>query len=314
MERAEINKHIDIRPYDFRNPQKVSKNKIDLMRIIYNNYAAMVSTKLALKLKIPCNIYLNNIEESTVSKHASKFNDNSIIGVCETQYANEEASDKYSTLNVPRDLLYIIIDRLSGGTGETYDNERDYTDLELEIINNTYKELIKAIGDVHHGYTDMKTECCKLITKSEFSNVINYSERVLVMTFAIELNGVIDNIQICLPYSLMIETSNKMTEYAHKPKDKIKAEGLSRNNILGYLKASNVDLIGQLGKAELTLQDIADMQIGDVLVLGGSSNEAVTLTVGQEERFKGSIGTKNDNYAIKINTIINKGGKDDGEQ
>ena len=70
------------------------------------------------------------------------------------------------------------------------------------------------------------------------------------------------------------------------------------------IKSSNLTVKGVLGSAQATLEDILNMQAGDLIILDKKVNYNVDIYVENEKWFEGKWGTRKNKGAIKINKII----------
>ena len=79
----------------------------------------------------------------------------------------------------------------------------------------------------------------------------------------------------------------------------------SRNTELQVLLGgAKVDVEANLGDADLTMADILELKIGDVLRLSSAADDVVTVSVDGKERFKGEIGLRRFRKSIQIIEVI----------
>ena len=79
----------------------------------------------------------------------------------------------------------------------------------------------------------------------------------------------------------------------------------SRNTELQVLLGgAKVGIQAMLGKAELTLREILELQKGDVVRLSNAANDIVALSVDGKDRFRGQIGLRRFRKSIQITEII----------
>jgi flagellar motor switch protein FliM len=84
-----------------------------------------------------------------------------------------------------------------------------------------------------------------------------------------------------------------------------KSSKKSRNTELKVLLGgAKVNVEANLGDADLTMGDILDLKVGDVLRLSSAADDIVKVSVDGKERFKGEIGLRRYRKSISITEII----------
>jgi len=299
-----------IKEYDFRSPKKITKEKITketikILKGIYENYCRMLSSRLTSMLRLMCDVTVEQVEESIFHEYNNALDDYVLMGLINVNYPDETISDSQILMEVSRPLSFIIIDRFLGGSGEEYDNIREYTDIELSILGNLLKQIIPQIGISWEGTVDIGTELAKIETNSRFIQSINYNDTVVIIVLKVALNESTGKITICMPSSIIGEVMKKANIFS-KTNNKKSDQSIEEQKeiIMTSLKNSKLTVSGVLGKAEATLKDILDMQVGDLIILDKGINSCVDVNVDGKKWFEGNWGTKKNKGVIKIEKII----------
>lgn len=294
-----------IKEYDFRSPKKITKETIKLLKGIYENYCRMLTSRLTSTLRLMCDVTVEQIEESIFHEYNNALDDYVLMGLIDVKYPDKSMSDSQILMEVSKPLSFVIIDRLLGGSGEEYENLRDYTDIELYLLSNLFKQIVKSMGTTWESTLEIETELSKIETNSRFIQSVNYNDTVVIIVLNVSLNQSNGKITFCMPSSILDEIFKKANTLSknnnRKADQSIEAQ---RAAILDSLKSSKLTVTGVLGKAQATLQDVVNMQVGDLIILDKGVNTDIDVNVDGEKWFEGKLGTRKNKSVVKINKII----------
>ncbi len=292
-----------IKEYDFRSPKKITKETIKLLKGIYENYCRMVTSRLTSMLRLMCDVTVEQVEESIFHEYNNALDDYVLMGLIDVKYPDNTVSDSQILMEVSKPLSFVIIDRLLGGTGEDYEHDRDYTDIELSLLGNTLKQLVKQMGSNWESTVEIETELAKIETNSRFIQSINYNDTVVIIVLNVELNQSTGKITICIPSSILEEILKMASNFSKSNKKSDQSREEQKEAIMSSIKSSILTVTGVLGNSQATLQDILNMQIGDLIILDRKVNSDIDLKVDGRKWFEGKWGARKNKGVIKINKI-----------
>ncbi len=293
-----------VKEYDFRSPKKITKETIKLLKGIYEGYCRMLSSRLTSMLRLMCDVAVEQVEESIFHEYNNALDDYVFMGLVNVGYPDNSVSDSQILMEMSKPLSFVIIDRLLGGSGEEYENIRDYTDIELSLLGNMFKQVVPMMGVSWESTIELKTELAKIETNSRFIQSINYNDTVVIVVLNVTLNETTGKITICMPSSIIGEVMKKANVFSKTSKKKMdQSVEEQKEIIMDSIKSSKLTITGVLGKAQATLKDIVDMQVGDLIILDKAVNSYVDVNVDGEKWFEGTWGTKKNKGVIKIKNI-----------
>lgn len=303
LQELEINEK-KIKEYDFRSPKKITNETIKLIKGIYENYCRILTSRLTSMLRLMCDVTVEQVEESIFHEYNNALDDYVLMGLIDVKYPDQTSSDSQILMEVSKSLSFVIIDRLLGGKGEEYGNLRDYTDIELYLLDKVLKQLIVQMGPIWEGTLEIGTELSKIETNSRFVQSINYNDSVVVIVLDATINESSGKITICIPSNIIDEIFKKASINA-----KINSKKLDENiekrkeAILDTIKHSNLNVAGVLGSAQADLQDIINMKVGDLIILDKNIDSPVDVCINGDKWFEGKWGVRKNKNVIKINKI-----------
>lgn len=292
-----------IKEYDFRSPKKITKETIKLLKGIYENYCRMVTSRLTSMLRLACDVTVEQVEESIFHEYNNALDDYVLMGLIDVKYPDNTVADSQILMEVSKPLSFVIIDRLLGGNGEEYEHERDYTDIELSLLGNMMKQIVKQMGSNWESTIELDTNLAKIETNSRFIQSINYNDTVVIIVLNVSLNQSTGKINLCIPSSILDEILKKASNYSKSNKKSDQSREEQRAAIMGTIKSSELTITGVLGKAHETLHDVLNMQVGDLIILDKNINNDIDINVDGRKWFEGKWGTRKNKGVIKINKI-----------
>lgn len=293
-----------VKEYDFRSPKKITKETVKLLKGIYENYCRIISSRLTSMLRQVCDITVEQVEESIFHEYNNALDDYVLIGLIDVNYPDHTTSDSQILFEMSKPLSFVIIDRLLGGIGEEYESIRDYTDIELSLLSKLLKQLIEKMGPTWESTLQIETEFTKIETNSRFIQSINYNDTVVIIVLNVSLNQTVGKINLCIPSSILDEIFKKASIFSKNSKRSDQSIEEQKIAIMNSLKISKLNIAGILGHANANLQDIMNMQVGDLIILDKNIDSDVDINVDGEKWFEGKWGIKKNKGVIKINKTI----------
>ena len=297
-----------VKEYDFMSPKKFSREQLKLLDNIFDNFSRMLSLQLASMLRISCQMEILQVEEEDYKEFNNALNDSVLVAMIGMHNQEHRIDDKQILLELSRPISFSIIDRMLGGNGSGYNIDRDYTDIELALMEYLFKQMLGLLKNSWSNYIEIDHTLDMIETNSRLMQSIQPDESVAIVVIEITLeDNLKGNMNICLPAASLEEIFKVFnSKYIRIPrKDDPEVEQERKEIIMKGLKASPLYVSAVLGKTQITLKDFLGLQIGDVITLNTPLQEnRITVCVEDLPWFTGMIGTKKKKYAVKIDQIL----------
>lgn len=294
-----------VKIYDFSSPKKVTRENLKMISGIYEGYARIVSSYLTAVLRLVCEIEVDQIDESIFYEYNNALTDSVLMCVVDFIMPDTKKSFGQILVNIPKPLAFLIIDKLMGGDGDDYKYDRDFTDIELSILDNTFRYVMNQMKDAWANTVPIGVEYIKIETNARFIQNIGYNDTVLLIMLETVIKNISDKITICIP-TMVIDEIFKKSENVLRTRRGVSEEENEKDKerIMNYLKASYLNVTGILGGTELSLHDVLNIQVGDVIVLDDKAYGDIVMKVEDKTWFKGKWGAKRKRNAIKIKEVL----------
>jgi flagellar motor switch protein FliM len=297
MNPTEVKEQKKTKPYDFRLPKKFNKEQLRTLMGVYEIFARHLSSYLTGTLRTFCQAEVASIEETKYYEYSNAIAESALIGVLELNPVEGAV-----LMEISKELAFTIIDKLLGGPGTFDVIDREYTDIEMVLMERLYKNVITYLKDSWSNVAEIKPVFNKFESGGNANRIMHLDEVVVIVVLNVKVKDIDGKVNFCLPY-LWLEAINeklytryRMTQSTNKSLDK----ELSRNTIISQLSDSGVEVEVNLGNATIQLRDLVNMEIGDVIKLKQSTKDNVMVKVGDKTWFYAQMGVKNNQKAVKI--------------
>lgn len=296
----------DAKLYDFRAPKKFTKERIKILDGIFDNYARLLSSYLTGLLRLYCKVNLASIEEQRYFEFNNALPDYVMMGTVDMGIRDDDIEAPTTIIQLSNSLTYILIDRLLGGRGEYKDAERDFTEIEVSIIDKIINNMAALLHDPWEPYVEVNPNVVNIETNSRVFSAVDYDDTVMLVCLEATVSDTKTIITLCIP---ALSLDGVMQKYVSKTARSTRRydavrEQERRDNIMTALNDSSLDIRAELGKTTLDMYDVLNLQVDDIIPLDKSINSNIILKIGEKVWFDGKLGSFNQNKAVKIENVF----------
>ncbi len=286
--------------YDFKHPDRVSKDQLRTLRTIHDGFARTFSTYLSTILRTMVDINLLSIDQVAYSEYMMALSEPSCIYILKSDTLQGRA-----ILEINPQLALLIVDRLLGGTGKTLSSEmREITIIEQNIMRKIIDRALEIMNEVWHHIIPIKLSYDGFESNPQFVQIAPASEVAVIIFFEILIRDLTYPLNICFPYFVLEPVMSKLTGQSWLAHTTRKIPEDTKEIIIDRLVYSKVPLSVQLGKKEITLRQLLDLKQGDVLVLDTKTNDSLKVLTKDKVKFFAKPGTLGKKRAVKITHIV----------
>lgn len=291
--------------YDFYSPRKFTKDKIRLLRSIFDNYARILTSQVNGIFRTMTDITVLELRETRYYEYVNAFHENDCMTIVDTYVQDKGKSNVPMMSYISPGLTLTLVSHMLGGSDTVIKTEDDYryTDVEMALYKRIMEYIVHALGDGFSNYITAEFKIAKIETNPSMVQEVGLDETVVLAVMNVDISGLaMERIRICLPGTLLEHMFKIIDNRKHL------ARGFAYENnqdtIMEHLKASTFPMTGQLGVVKLDIEDLYHLKVGDVIDLNKAKNSAVKLYVGRQPWFTGKMGVYKKNIAIRIEDRI----------
>ncbi len=287
------------RNYDFARPAKFSKEHLRTLEIIFEHYGRLLSTTMPAYLRKTVQVEIMNSEAVTYSEFSNALSNPVILSI-----VNFEPLNGNIIMELATNLGFAMVDRMLGGPGDPLERSRDFSEIELLIIERIMTICSELLREPWENVVDIQPRLERIETNSQFAQIISPSEMIAIVTINIKIGDVEGLMNICLPYLTLEDVMDKLNTKFWYSNITSKTEEDFRTDIEGLIHRAQIPMKCVLGNSSISVDDFVNLQVGDIIRLDRKAEDELSIFVGNIEKFKALPGSSGDKYAVQITEVI----------
>lgn len=298
-----------VKDYDFRRPKLFTREQLKHLFSIYENYARLVSSHITGILQTYSLVEIIEVEEQQYYEFNNALPDSVLMGLIDFDIKDSEDEEDLVIMDLSKDVGFCSFDRLLGGSGKPLKEDREFTEIEIGVMEYFFRGMINLMKNVWFDYLEISPRLIKIETNSRILQGIGADENVVIIVMSIKVNETQGKINICIPATtldMLFKKKMSQTKKNIKRGDQ-QAEEKRRLNIINEIRKTELEIKGVLGDTEVLSQDIYELEVGDIIKLNKPANSMVDIVVNDEVWFRGEMGDYKKKRAIQIKELNERG-------
>ncbi|MBR1478119.1 MAG: flagellar motor switch protein FliM [Lachnospiraceae bacterium] len=288
-----------VKDYDFSRPTKFSKEHLRTLEIIFEHYGRLISTNLPMYLRKTVAVDVSSSETVTFSEFSNALSNPVILGIVNFQPLNGTI-----ILDLSTNLGYAIIDRMLGGQGVPLEKSRDFSEIEMTILEKMMVTFTQLLREPWRNVIELSPVLNRMETNPQFAQVIAPNDMIAIITLNIKIGDVEGLMNVCLPFFTLEDVMDRLnTKYWFASMQENHDE-----NYETYLEAMirkvDIPIRAVLGKSTISVSDFMNLQIGDCIRLDTKVEQDMNVYVGNIKKFTALPGAEGDSYAVRVTSVV----------
>lgn len=297
-----------VKVYDFKRPDKFSKDQIRTLYMLHENFARLLNTYLSTNLRSMVNVSVASVEQLTYEEFVRSLSNPSVIGI-----VTMEPLKGNVILEMSPNITFAIIDRLLGGLGETIEKIRTLTDIEEFVIRKVLKNTLGNLAEAWQNVSKLSPQLDTIESNPQFTQIVPPNDMVVIITLQIKIGDVEGLMNICIPYLVIEPVMPKLTTTYWVASAVAKQDHPEQIELLQKkIRKTYVPVTVELGMVDVSVHEFLTLTLGDVLQLETKVGNELNLIVGNRTKFWCRPGVSDKKVAVQI-TRANTEGDDSDE-
>lgn len=297
-----------VRTYDFRRPDKFSKEQLRTIQVIHEGFARLLTTFYTATFRTVVQLVVGSVDQVTYSEFIRSVHNPSVI--CPFTLNPLQGT---CVLDINPVVAFPMIDRMFGGPGSALPRVRELTDIEQTVMMRVIRGTLEAYQEAWSNLVEFTPEAGALETNPIFVQVAAPNEIVVTIAIDVRVGEHVGVITFCLPYLTLEPVMPKLSTRNWFGTGAVRAQPEGRAALERRVGGALVPVTVELGATELTIGELLDLQPGDMIVLNRRVDEDLLVYVGNQPKFLGRPGQRSGRLAVKLTDLAAKGDPDDDE-
>ncbi len=288
--------------YDFKHPNRVSKDQLRTIQTIHESFARGFATHLSTRLRSLVDIDLTSVDQLTYSEFIMSMADPSAVYIFNIKELEGDA-----ILEISPQLVLYIIDRSFGGEGGVIQEAREITIIEQnvmkKIVDNGLEQLVRSWQNI----TPLTLELKDFETNPQLIQISPPGETAIMISFEVKIQDFSSLLNLCFPYFVLEDVMPKLSaqhQIAHNQK---KRSHHDETIVRHKLRRADIPVAVNLGDTQLSLREILGLEDGDIIKLDNRLDQLLELKIGDMSKFKAKPGVYRKHKAVQVVSEIKQG-------
>ena len=291
-----------VKEYDFASPRKFTKDQLKSLNNLYETFSRVVASYFTGILREVCEVSVMQIEEQRYFEFSNALPDNTLVGMVDFQPEEQHYDETILMLELDSTFGYLLIERLMGSVGDAVFPGRDYTDVELAVLEMILDRVTVYLKEAWSNYLPIQTSLRGIETNGRMIQAFAPQDVVVIITMEIGSGGHNFTSNICMPaenLDAVIASFSSRFARAAKQQDP-ERDKAKKDMVLDYLKQSDLMVEAVLDQCQMTFGDVMELQVNDVIALNKRIDSDICVTVDGIPWYNARLGESKANKAVKL--------------
>ena len=286
--------------YDFRRPERVSKEQLKGLQSLFEAFSREVSIVFPPFLRTVVRVDLTSIDQLTYDEFIL-----SVARPTALSIINMAPLEGNAVLELSPTMVFPILDRVLGGKGVSLSEPRELTEIESRIIQRIAMMILDSLKRSWEQLIQFRLSIVTQESDPLIVQIVAGSEMVILVGYEVHIGDNVGTMNMCIPLLVLnpvLDQISRQTHFMRRMSPELAAK--ARKVINGIVSQTLVEVDSILGHTPLRLDQVTRLQVGDVIQLNSSPQEPITITVGELPFFHAQPGRKGEQSAVQITDLI----------
>lgn len=292
-----VNDTRKIKIYDFKRPDKFSKEQLRTVSNMHETFARLTTTSLSAQLRSLVHVHVASVDQLTYEEFIRSIPTPTTLAV-----VNMDPLKGNAVLEIDPSITFCMIDRLFGGKGDNATNKnRDLTDIEQSVMEGIIVRILANLREAWTQVIDLRPRLGQIETNPQFAQIVPPSEMVVLITFETKVGEEEGMMNFCIPYITIEPIVSKLSSQFYFSSIRRSSTTQYLDTLKEKLNSVDMDIIAEVGSINVSIKDVLSLRVGDVVLLSNTKvGSPLTVNVGNKKKFYCQPGVVGKKMAIQI--------------
>ncbi|AJC87230.1 flagellar motor switch protein FliM [Campylobacter insulaenigrae] len=288
----------DIVVYDFKRPNRVSKEQLRSIKGIHDKLARNLASQISSMMRSIVEIKLHSVDQMTYGEFLMSLPSPTSFNVFSIK-----PLDGNCVLEINPSIAFPMIDRLLGGQGDSFDTLRELTEIELNLLDSILRIIMQRLKESWMNVTEIYPSVEAKESSPNVVQIVSQNEIVIMVVMEIIIGNSSGMVNICYP---VVHLESVLSRLANR--DIMMGETSAKKSRNKELKTligrAEVIYEAMLGKTFVNVNEFLELKQGDILKLDRTADDKAIVSIDKKEVFLAQVGLHRFRKSIKILELI----------
>jgi len=279
----------------------ISVDRLPMLPVVFDRMARVMADAMRQKSASPSYISVSMVENNRIGDVLDEFEANALVAVV---YSPEW--DSRVLVGFDRDFIFTLVEVLFGadGTEPPIDEERTFSNIETRIARNIFEVAVKALQESFEPIAETTLKIERIESRMDFAVIGRRNNPAVVSRLLLQAIGRGGEVFVVMPHSTLNPLRQKLSQV-------LSGEMSGRDkqwtqHFHNEIQKTEVRLEAILEERELTLGEVANLQVGQVIELQATARTPVTLACNEQPIFNCQLGQLDGSYTLQVEDLIHE--------
>ena len=295
----------EVMPFDFRLPNRISKNQLRTLTNIHENFAESFASFLVSKIQTMVSIQVTAVDQIYYSEYVLSVSNPACLFTFDI-----ENTEIKGVLEFSNELAFTLVDRLLGGIGKGKKQANVITPIEQKVLNVVVERVMKGLNKAWLAIDDMNFIIDRFEPDIDFAQITSQNESILLVSFEVKIGEETFLMNIGFATFAFDQILSKLTGQRSTNSRNFKSKSsVSKEVISSHLYNALLPVKVHFGGAQISMNDLMGLTEGDIIKLDKKISDEHIVQIANKSLFYGRAGVVNNHKAIKTTRKISGSGR-----
>jgi flagellar motor switch protein FliM len=290
--------------YDFRRPNRISKNVLQSLHFLHERYARNFGLSVSAYLRTICEIVLLSVDQLSYGEFLMSLPETTCINVVGIKPQGGRLA-----FEINPTLVFSVIEKLMGGNSETPSQNREITVLEQNLVEGYIEMALADLREVWQTIGETEFHLDRRETSPQLVQIVAPNEIVVVIVFEVKIGNTSGMMNFCIPAIYLEPFAVELRQESRTDiAERMTVEDLQRLD--DVLASSHVRVSADLSQKRIPIRELLRLNIGDVIPINTTASDPVLVSVAGVPKFNAAFGARKGKKAVRIIDQISSDSED----
>ncbi|WP_374019901.1 flagellar motor switch protein FliM [Paenibacillus thiaminolyticus] len=291
-----------IRSYDFKRAVRFSKDHIRSLTRVHENFARFLTTYFSAQLRTFVQINVVQVEQLPYDEFIRSIPKMTILNIFEA-----EPLKGRMVLEVNPNVAYAMLDRMLGGAGAAPSKINVLTEIETTVMERIFSRAFESLQEAWKSVLDIRPRLEALETNPQFMQIVSPNETIALISLSTKIGDTTGMINLCIPHVVIEPIMPKLSVHHWFVSEKKTREPIEIEKLRQRVSKAKLPIAVELGTSQISVQELMQLSIGDVIALNKPVDSGLTIRVGDRMKYIGTPGVVKERVAVQIEQVVEEG-------
>ena len=259
--------------YDFRRPNRFSREHVRALQIVNETFARQFSTVLSSTLRVVCQANVISVGQITYDEYVGRVPNPSLLAVL-----SFDPLPGAGVFQLPMGVVMTVVDRLLGGPGGQQQPIRPLSEIESGLVRDVVQRVVHELTYAFESLSAVRASVVNLESDAQFMQLAPPSEPVIVSSLEVRIGDHLATSTLCLPFATLQPVLDAIGTRSAARGTGGNGEVAARA-VEAAMQDVAVDVAVAFRPVELTSRELLALAVGDLLPLRHPVTDPLTVAV-----------------------------------